>query len=297
MKISAIMISYNPDIDKLSSVLSQADKLFDNMYIFDNNSQNIEGVLALTSQFYNIKLECSEKNLGISGLNSLAYLAFEDGADFITIIDQDSIFPDNFRSCVELFYKDGENTHTVCAPVHIDLHHEKTLCKRYMIKRFGISKLKIESDCSVSNEYLATDICIGSGMTINKNIWQEVGGFGSEFFIDCADFDFCIKLYNKGIRIYYLSACIMMHEIGSTREKLFFFHVSMHSPIRHYFYFYSMLKLISKNTTPSGFKIHYVIKLVIQYFIYCFLIRDSKLHRKEINRAIFHFLKLGEQHA
>lgn len=286
MKLSSIMISYNPDLDKLSSVLERASVLFDSVYIFDNASKNSIKVKELLCKFDNVFIEQSDENVGISGLNCLAKKAFSDGADFISIIDQDSVLPNNFRNSVEVF--SNKYSEAVCAPIHTDINRENQLCFRYLFRSLGIKKEKIIIHENM-DEYIETDFCIGSGMTVSQNIWEKVGGFDDTFFIDCADLDFCLKLFSEKIKIYLMSSCLMKHEIGSPRERVIFFNVSMHKPIRHYYYFSSILCLLRKKTTPCGFKLHYMLKLIIQYIVYSFLVTESNQHRKEINRAIIEF--------
>lgn len=286
MKISSIMITYNPDFSKFSEVIKKASEIFEFVYIFDNASTNVIDIEKLACNFENVLIEKSSDNVGISGLNFLASRAFSSGSNVISIIDQDSVLPFNFYNKVESFFI--KYPEAVCAPIHADINLNGNFCFRYLFSRFRIKKEKIIINDTI-DEYIETDFCIGSGMTISKSVWNKIGGFDGSFFIDCADLDFCIRLHIEKIKIYLIANCTMKHEIGSQRESVLFFNVSMHKPIRHYYYFYSILTLLSRKTTPLCFKLHYISKLFVQYIVYSFLVNESKLHRREINRAILEF--------
>ncbi|MGF1705996.1 hypothetical protein [Enterovibrio baiacu] len=282
MNISGIMISFNPNTEELKKVLLAAIKVYDNIYIYDNFSDNQDEVVDCVMGFEHVHMYPSAKNIGISGLNTLAERAFSEGADAVSIIDQDSFIPANFRQSVEKFFSIHPNA--VCAPLHIDINQKSSSSHSFAITKCWMTKKKIRLS-ETCKSYIRTDFAIGSGMTFNMFTWKNIGGFDTQYFIDCADLDMCLRLRAINIDIFLLSDCIMSHEIGLPRERILFFHVSMHKPIRHYYYFLGILSLISKGYVPLGFKIHYGFKLFVQYVMYCFIVKEAKSHRKEINRA------------
>lgn len=287
--LAVIMITHNPNLIAFSDSMRSILRNVDLVCVFDNASLNINKVRTILNNHLNVILIESDENLGISGLNVAANRAFEEGAKLISICDQDSVFPENFRKEVYSFF--GKHNNAICAPLHRDKNKSNKLCQRFLFTPFGIKKLDINFDENV-NDFVLSDFVIGSGMTISKDIWERVSGFDGKYFLDCADIDFCLRLKFEEIPIYLLKSCIMNHEIGIDREKVLgVFYVSMHSPIRHYYYFSGVLMLMKKKYVPISFKVSYALKLSIQYIVYCFLIKDSASHKKEINRAILNAFK------
>lgn len=282
--LAAIMITHNPNIDTFYHSIRSIIECVDSVYIFDNASLNIYEIRTLVNNYSNVTLLVSDENLGIAGLNVAANCAIKEGAKLISFFDQDSVLPDNFGKSVSSFFCKYNNA--VCAPLHRDKNKLNMLCQRYIFTPFRIKKLTIDFDCNV-NEFISSDFVIGSGMTISKDIWQRLSGFDERFFLDCADMDFCLRLKEKNIKIYLMTDCIMEHEIGLNREKVFgIFSISMHSPKRHYYYFLGVMMLLKKPYVPFSFKANYLLKILIQYVAYGFLIKNSSDHRIEINNAI-----------
>ncbi|EKO3436011.1 hypothetical protein KW489_16070 [Vibrio fluvialis] len=284
MVIDAILLTFNPNVELLKKSLSKTVSIFDHVYIFDNGSDNFSDIECICNCHENLTLCPSKENLGIKGLNKIAIISFDNGSDAITILDQDSTLPNGYRD--GLFTAFERYSRGVFAPIYSD-GNIKYNCLSKIHKLGRLFYTKKEINLVRDGEYIGTDFIIGSGMSIRKSDWLVTGGFNESFFLDCADIDFCLRLKKNLIPIYYIKSYIMDHKIGSEREKVLgIYHVSMHSPYRHYLYFDGIMSIILSDLSPWSFKIHYSVKLFVQYFIYGFLVSDASRHRKLINKAI-----------
>lgn len=78
---------------------------------------------------------------------------------------------------------------------------------------------------------------ITSGNLVKVSVFDEVGLYDESFFIDCVDFDFCVRLRQAGYSIHRVSAAVMHHQLGTAREIPAFLrrYYSEHSPLRRYY--------------------------------------------------------------
>jgi rhamnosyltransferase len=78
---------------------------------------------------------------------------------------------------------------------------------------------------------------ITSGNLVKVSLFDEVGLYDESFFIDCVDFDFCVRLRQAGRSIHRVSAAVMHHQLGTRREIPAFLrrYYSEHSPLRRYY--------------------------------------------------------------
>lgn len=56
---------------------------------------------------------------------------------------------------------------------------------------------------------------------INLSVWQSVGGFCEEMFIDSVDFDICYLIKENGYKILRTNETALLHEVGKSQKKNF----------------------------------------------------------------------------
>ena len=79
---------------------------------------------------------------------------------------------------------------------------------------------------------------ITSGSLFSLEAYDAVGGFREEFFIDCVDYDFCLRLRAQGYRIIQILECGFQHSLGvSKQHRLLGFTIDTysHDPQRLYY--------------------------------------------------------------
>ena len=73
---------------------------------------------------------------------------------------------------------------------------------------------------------------------INLSVWQSVGGFCEEMFIDSVDFDICYLIKENGYKILRTNETALLHEVGKSQKKEFCGREELvfnHSPLRCYY--------------------------------------------------------------
>ena len=177
MDISAGIVLFNPDINRLKENISAVIVQCSHVYLVDNGSKNIDTVFELLKRFNQSRITVisNTENLGIAkALNQLTVAAQEDGFRWILTLDQDSVSPPNI---VEEFvkYANNQNVGMLC-PVIYDRN------KGVVVE--------------AKDGYKEIDECITSGSLLNISAWENIGGFDETMFIDGVDFDICYRLNN-----------------------------------------------------------------------------------------------------
>lgn len=158
-------------------------------------------------------------NMGIAyALNIGMKKAIEIHKRWVITMDQDSILPHILIPSYINFLNANEDRVGIVSPL-INMYE-------------GENK-------SPSDTVSFVDEVLSSGSMINTHIYQEVGGFKDEMFIDVVDFEFCWNIRKHGYKIAQINSVIMQHHLGNTAEFTFWgrhlFYVTNHNKLRRYY--------------------------------------------------------------
>ena len=241
MDISAGIVLFNPDINRLKENISAVIVQCTHIYLVDNGSNNIDEVKELLNQYNQSKISilCNTENQGIAkALNQLTAAAQKGGFEWILTLDQDSVAPSNIAEEFEK-YTNNLNAGMLC-PV---------ICDRN-------KGVVVEA----KDGYKEIDECITSGSLLNIKSWSEIGGFDESMFIDGVDFDICYRLRKSGYKILCIQSVVLLHELGRIEYHRFIFWkvlVKNHSAFRKFY--------IARNTVYLARKEHTnIIKAILQ---------------------------------
>lgn len=207
IKLAAVMVLYNPD-KKVKENIKKLIKEVDKLYLVDNSDNNNFGKEMLDKK---IEYLPNNKNLGIaSALNIGAKQAIKDKFKWLLTMDQDSYFKENHLSEMKKLIENEEENIAVFSPVHL-------------------TEYKIDHNPLV---------VMTSGNIINLEIYEKINGFDEKLFIDCVDFDYCLKSRTNGYKIKLLESIKLNHNLGNIIVKKVFnkkIILSNHNPIRRYY--------------------------------------------------------------
>lgn len=264
MDISAGIVLFNPDINRLEENINAVIVQCTHMYLIDNGSSNIDEVIELLKRYNQAKITimCNAVNCGIAkALNQITAAAQKDGFEWILTLDQDSVVPPNI---IEEFEK------------YINNPDVGMLCPVICDRNSGIA-VKIKSECEEIEE------CITSGSLLNIEAWRKIGGFDESMFIDGVDFDMCYQLRQNGYKILRIQSVVLLHELGHIENRHFLFwkvRVKNHSAFRKFY--------IARNTMYLARKKHTsIVKALLQnvklfFIVFCY--EDDK--RQKINKIL-----------
>lgn len=222
--LCAVITSFNPDPEFADRIL-QISKQVSGVVIIDNNSipEIIYWLEALSvkSTFHAI---FNSSNLGVAtALNQGIRWAKVNNYNWVILFDQDTVISDNM---VEILFSTYQR-----------------IGKWEQIGIIGADYFNIGTEDN--NDQASTDTCyqevksmITSGSLFSIDLFDKIGPFRDDLFIDFIDIEYCLRARFKGFKIIKLKAQLMQQSIGSTTMHKLPWRstgTSNHSPIRRYY--------------------------------------------------------------
>jgi rhamnosyltransferase len=179
-KIAVGFVIYGPEENFLTRVQEVVAQGFD-VYIFDNSPWKSE-VRDFSLTVQNTKYFTVGKNVGLGyGMTAICAQAYYAGNAVLLFFDQDTIFSHQTLDFIEIYYLNNlSSTSAYSAVVFNSKGNEDT------------AKL----DC-----FRETDMVINSGSLFFLNNLKQLGWHNEKYFVDCVDYEFCLKSQKAGLRI------------------------------------------------------------------------------------------------
>jgi rhamnosyltransferase len=224
--LAAVVVTYFPK-DDFPSRMKKLRRQVAFLTIIDNGSSGASAdLLNNLEQETDVHLIRNSTNVGVgTALNQGAYWAIEKGCQWILTFDQDSIAADDMVKDLFSVYNHFPDKPKLAI---VGSNYTASVVER----PFWVSK---GSQNRLWEEVTTT---ITSGSLISLSAFREIGPFRDEFFIDCIDFEFCLRARVLGFHILLTCKSLMRHSIGAaTRHRLLWKQTttSNHSPIRRYY--------------------------------------------------------------
>ena len=251
MNICAGIVTYNPDIEELLSLIASIKKECTFLTLVDNSSSNRETIIFRIKEHPEVHLISNDKNMGIAtGINQVIDYAKRNDADFIIPFDQDSKPEEGMITKLFHDFNKANSQQKDIAAIGPQ-HSDKQTNRKAPFIRFGFPTNK--RIFSNKNNITECDFLISSGCLIPIKIIEEVGQMRDSLFIDNVDLDWCFRAKHKGYRLLGSFNAKMIHSIGENSYLIPFANISirMHSPIRIYYMTRNRLDLYSKPYTPT----------------------------------------------
>jgi rhamnosyltransferase len=273
-KIYSILVAYNPEGDELSLAVERLKKQTDVVVVCNNSDYDIE------FEDDKVKVFNFGDNLGIAKAQSIGMKwAFENGADFILQMDQDSILEEktverlleSYTDLVEKGYKVG-----VIGPRHYDKITNEVDEARI-----------IKGDTIKNTNYTIINATISSASLIPKIAYDTIGGMEDGLFIDAVDFEYCWRLKTKDFLTIRDNDILLGHRVGDGKKQIVGnIDARVPSPIRHYYHIRNLFLLMPRGYAPLYWKVSNLIKLAIKLVIYPFIFDDGKIRFSYMIRGI-----------
>jgi len=281
MNICATVIFYNPTNDVLENIASFINGV-NHLIIVDNSETPNDAINQKLQNSYNkITLIENRKNLGIAtALNIACHKAIELKYDWILTMDQDSRFINfsDYLKCLEKFYHQQD---LALLAANTQWHAKKYLSKN--------------PTCN----YEERTLVITSGNFLNLSLFNEIGRFEDELFIDKVDYDYCLKASCLGYKIYYFKDIMIEHSLGNLFQRRNPFTKKIrnkieHSPQRAYHitrnYMYTWKKYSKK--FPKEFNLLRTLNILFVHEVTKILIYEDQKLKKLYAKlmGLFHFI-------
>jgi rhamnosyltransferase len=140
----------------------------------------------------------------------------------------------------------------------------------------------IPGDRSSTMDTRTFELCelMSSGSGCKLDIFDAVGPFEAELFIDCVDFEWGWRCLRHGVPIFALECGVFQHTLGKSRVSVLGFSTHIDSPIRLYYQFRNITQMIFRNYVPLGWKCSQILRSSAKVLLMVLITRQRRLRIK-----------------
>ena len=285
--VTAVVVTFQPDLAVLGLLIDALVAQVESIIVVDNGSHEDLEAWHNQRQTPAVKLLLLGENRGIAAAHNVGIKwANNNGADFVLLMDQDSIPASDMVQVLVLAFSEAEKKgHSVpiaAGPMCVDTRTAKKYF--FVIEQYGLpSRWQSKSNTYPSNFSHDVSFLISSGSLINLKAMQTVGGMRSNYFIDHVDTEWCFRASAKGYSLLGVPNAQMQHTMGDKVKNIWFFgwrQVAYHSPLRDYYMFRNTLLMFRDINMSIAWRLHLLWRLVqfSSYFLVFTHQRGERLH-------------------
>ena len=243
-QIAAVIVTFQPDLKALNDELAALCDQVDYLIVVDNGSRNQQELQQQLLQ-YDAHLESLPANTGVAHAQNVGIaLAKRLGALCVLLMDQDSVpSADMVAHLHEVMLRLTAEGCRVAAvgPRYIDERYEEMPCfnrvRGIRMERYG---------CDGVPQVIEADYLIASGSLIPLAVLDHVGGMADNLFIDYIDIEWGLRAKAAGFVSYGVCAARLDHSLGENPIRFWGRNISVHSPIRNYYFVRNALLIYRK---------------------------------------------------
>jgi len=292
-KVYGVIVTYKPNVEVLEKCVNSLVNQVHKLIIVDNTLGKCQ-LLENFRKTQNIEIVYLNDNYGIAYAQNVGIKkALEEGADFILLSDQDTIYPLDYVEKMLECFKKGKVA--AAGPLFIDAHTGKV---QFFVKKGLIGFKKIYPKTG-KHEVLQL---IASGTIINAKFIPEIGLMKEELFIDWVDMEWCWRAVKKGYKIIGNADVVIKHFHGEKSKKFLTKNITLKSCIRNYYTIRNGIYLaLHSNVLDSYRRTLLFLKTFRNIFLFSLLSNNFLLNLKYTLKGFYHGLigklgKLDEEH-
>jgi rhamnosyltransferase len=268
--VCAVIVTYNPDMAKLSEAISALRPQVAGIVVVDNGSlPNAMAWLRRQQGGERITLLPQGRNTGVAAAQNQAIRwAREQGFGFVLIMDQDSVpapdMVDALRSAWLGLEQAGEPVGAV-GPMATEFSGGGEMP---LFRLTGLRTERIPRE-EVGTDPLRVAYLISSGSLIRLDVLDRVGPMDEGLFIDGVDFDWCFRAAAQGYGAFVIPTARLRHSLGERRCRVWFFgyrEILQHRPSRLYFMLRNSIIMARRPYVPAAWKL-YSLRLLVKRLV------------------------------
>lgn len=220
--VCAVVVTYHPNGRTLENITKASDQV-QALVAVDNGSYATEiNLLQVGLCDITAKLIENKANLGVAeALNQGVRWAKSQGYSWVILFDQDSGITDNL---IDQMFR--------ALKAHPDWKRVASIHPRYLDPKTGV-------EANVPRAVDGSPIFpMTSGTLLPVWIFDKIGWFASEYFIDLVDWEYCFRIRNAGFLVADASQAKLLHSPGNPTIITILGHTfqySQHNAVRRYY--------------------------------------------------------------
>lgn len=280
------IITYNPDISLLKTLLERVAIQGSEVVVYDNASENIKSIVVVCEKFPCCSIISNKVNIGISGAaNAIFRKSVAENKEFVLLFDQDSIPEiDYTEKLISAYRKMDVNGLSIAALGGVQICRFTNDVQPFIqLGKWKPKKVLPE----VESNTVAADFLITSGTLMPTKSLKEIGGYDNELFIDSVDVEWCSRAIALGFKIYGVLEARFSHAIGENRAAVLGFPlVKLHAPVRTFYIYRNILILLRRRYVSNSWKANAVVRASLKILFLTIYDKARFEHLKAVLAAL-----------
>lgn len=217
-KIAVIIVDYYGLSDTRQCIKSVQNSTVQSTVIVVDNSGKKKLEEKISVEFPDVIVLSPDKNLGFSDGNNLGLqYAQTHGFSYVMLLNNDTVID---RQMIEHLMREQTGTN-LCVPTMFYFDHPDKVWYGggRLDWRTGSARhlqLTSDSDLAKNQPSIECNFATGCCMLFSINLYLEIGGLSSDYFMYCEDVDFCIRMQNTHHAIVYVPSAKLLHKVSSS---------------------------------------------------------------------------------
>ncbi len=268
-KVLAIIVTYNPEIIRLTECIRSLAPQVERIIIVDNGSNNPELIKNIVVNNLEIIFLSENKGIAFAQNHGVKKGLEAKEFDYLFFSDQDTCFPgdviEKLKSTFAKNNKKGKNV--ACASPFFKDHRSSYMHPSVSLNMFTSTKVV----CSEVDDDLYPSHVIASGMLMSREAWNVVGPFCEKLFIDWVDTEWCWRALANNMIIVQTPSVIISHELGYGQKTFAGRSVTIHNSFRNFYKIRNAIYLMLYSNYSFKYRYHaffHAVKNVVFEMLY-----------------------------
>jgi GT2 family glycosyltransferase len=246
-RLICVVVNWNGYVDTIECLASLQLQDYPNLsvVVVDNGSSNDSAALIQAAHPW-VTFHQLPVNLGFpSGCNAGTRIAYAQGADYIWLLNNDTVAPPGTASAIVRAAQANPGAGAIgCALYYM---HAPTEVQAWGGGRINLSSAYVSHFHEPASFEPANTFFTGASLTLPRAICESVGIFYEGFFMYCDDSDLCLRIHRAGYPLVMALDTAILHKEGGSRPK--------ESPFTDLFATTSTMRLLRRHAPVPAFSI------------------------------------------
>jgi GT2 family glycosyltransferase len=246
-RLICVMVNWNGWQDTLECLDALRLQTYPNLgvVVVDNGSTNDSSARIQAAHPW-VTFHQLPSNLGFSrGCNAGTRIAYNQGADYIWLLNNDTIAPpDTASAIIRAALAHPEAGAIGCVLYYM---HNPSQVQAWGGGRIQLLSALVSHFIAPASFAPANTFFTGASLTLPRHICESVGIFFEGFFMYCDDIDLCLRIHHAGHPLIVAPDTAILHKEGGSSTK--------RSPLIDQFVTTSTLRMLQRNATLPALSI------------------------------------------
>jgi rhamnosyltransferase len=267
VRVLAVIVGYEPDRDELGRLVETLRANAFETLIVDNSESEVGRASAhAVAAAYGADYVGNPLNIGVAAAQNVGLrVARERGKTHVLLLDQDSTLQRETVDRLIAAFVALRDAGQAVAAVGPSLVDPRT---GYRAPFPRLRHVRMQKLHPAAGEVVDCDVLISSGCLISLAAVERVGPLDEALFIDYVDFEWCVRARALGFQVFGVGDAELAHTIGDSPVRILGRVISLHSPVRNYYFIRNALLFLGKPYLSLRWRAHLLYRVAAQFVLF-----------------------------